>query len=316
MKLPENVICSKERQKEEKSIMIQLISSRLRVEISEPGECPNDTVRFDRAGYVSEVVLDGAHHFCASEPHNLIHPSSGGRGLCCEYTADYSKEAEEGEYYPKLGVGLIRKRGPYCFFGKYEVHPFETDCMWNHDKAVFVTHPECCLGYAMRTTKTISIKDDTLTMETEAENCGEKEIDTEEYCHNFISIDGMAVTPDYRLDFPVNDSWQTGDLENQYPTPCNFFADKGGVSLKRAEPLVSLSSVPLDGMNGASPFQWTLRHAGSGFAVEITDKIKVNGITLWAADHIISAEIFHNIRLRPGEKYGWSRTWRFINEKM
>lgn len=100
--------------------MILLENDRLRVEISEPGDNPNQTVRFDRAGFISDVTLDGAYHFGANEPSNLAHPSTGGRGFCCEYKANYSGEVEDGEYFPKLGVGLIRREGPYKFFGKYK----------------------------------------------------------------------------------------------------------------------------------------------------------------------------------------------------
>ena len=59
--------------------MLTLQNDRLRVEIAEPGEAPNTGFRFDRAGFIADVVLDGAHSFCTSEPLNLIHPSSGGR---------------------------------------------------------------------------------------------------------------------------------------------------------------------------------------------------------------------------------------------
>ncbi|MGQ7408281.1 hypothetical protein [Streptococcus suis] len=61
--------------------MIYLTNHRLRVEIAEPGERPNDTFRFDRAGFISNVILDGDTHFCANEPMNLRHLSSG-RTVC------------------------------------------------------------------------------------------------------------------------------------------------------------------------------------------------------------------------------------------
>ena len=62
--------------------MITLKSNRLRVRIAEPGEAPNQTHRFDRAGFISEIRLDDRISFCASEPENLSHPCTGGRGLC------------------------------------------------------------------------------------------------------------------------------------------------------------------------------------------------------------------------------------------
>ena len=73
--------------------MFTLESSRLRLEIAEPGERPNTGFRFDRAGFIADVILDGGMHFGAAEPRNLIHPCSGGRGFCSEYRFDCSNEA-------------------------------------------------------------------------------------------------------------------------------------------------------------------------------------------------------------------------------
>ena len=62
-----------------------LNSDRLKVEIAEPGIFPADTSRFDWCGFITSINLDGAHEFCAAEPTNLVHPSTGGIGLCNEY---------------------------------------------------------------------------------------------------------------------------------------------------------------------------------------------------------------------------------------
>lgn len=143
---------------ERKILMLTLTTDRLRVEISEPGECPNNGFRFDRAAYISEVVLDSERHFCANEPKNLIHPSSSGRGLCCEYGADYSNNVSEGKFYPKLGVGLIKKHAPYCFYEKYkDVEEFPIDILQTSNSIEFKTHAIECAGYAMNATKKLTI---------------------------------------------------------------------------------------------------------------------------------------------------------------
>lgn len=296
--------------------MIYLTSGRLRVEISEPGECPNDRFRFDRSGFLSEVTLDGAVHFCANEPSNLAHPSTGGRGLCSEFTADYSSEVQEGEYYPKLGIGLIKKEGPYCFCHRYrQVEEFPVSMACGENWAEFVTEPVSCLGYAVRTVRRVSVEGPVLTMETLMENVGEREIVTGEYCHNFLSIDGMAISPDYRLDLPGLKGLERGRLANQYPTLSNFVAREGGVDFARCETLVSLSSIPLDGFDGAMPFIWRLSHKGAKAWVEGRDYLRPSEITLWAADHIVSPEIIQTISVKPGERASWKRTWTFEAER-
>ena len=89
--------------------MIELKSDLLRVFVLEPGEAPNNTFRFNRAGAVAEILHNGRNTFCASEPNHLWHLCSGGRGLMNEFTMDVSGEVGVGEYFPKLGVGLLKK---------------------------------------------------------------------------------------------------------------------------------------------------------------------------------------------------------------
>lgn len=296
--------------------MIRLESDRLRIGIAGPGERPNTGFRFDRAGFVSEVVLDGAVHFCANEPSNLAHPSTGGRGLCSEFTADYSSLVKEGEYYPKFGVGLIRKDGPYCFYARYgDVKEFPVTVRSGKTWAEFVTETLPCLGYAMRSVRQVSVEGATLTMETEAVNLGEREIVTGEYCHNFLSLDGMAVSPDYRLELPGILGLSGKEIKNQYPTPCNFSAEPWGIGFLRVELPVSLSSIPLDGLRDEMPFSWQLSHEGAGAWVRGEDWIRPSALTLWAADHIVSPEIIQTVRICPGETVSWKRSWTFGMEK-
>lgn len=291
--------------------MIYLTSDVLRVEISEPGKQPNDRTRFARAGFISDVTVNGSHHFCASEPRNLSHPSSGGRGLCCEYKADYSSEVEEGKYYPKLGVGLIRKDGPYDFAATYQdVIFFPVSMTAEAGKCTFITHPLPCMGYAAEEVRIIEVKGNSVYMKCTLKNVGEKPLITEEYCHNFLSIDGMAISPDYRLDIPAL-HFGKGRLENKYPTPCNFVMDGTGILLERAELAVSLADLPMENYDGERPLRWSLSHKGARGRVSGSDDIPVDSVTLWATDHLISPEILQRISLLPGEKATWSREWTF-----
>jgi len=170
--------------------MIYLTSDRLRVEIALPGEAPNTTCRFDRAGFISEVVLDGSVRFAASEPRNMWHPCTGGRGFCNEFKADLTEDCPLGEEFPKLGVGLFpRKEGPHLFCSIYDtVREFPVSFRADENQVEFVTEPIPSRGYAMASRKRITVSGNEMVMEITAENVGEKPIETEEYCHNFIPI--------------------------------------------------------------------------------------------------------------------------------
>lgn len=296
--------------------MILLRSDRLRLEIAEPLEAPNRTFRFDRAGFIGEVVLDGAVHFCANEPHNLSHPSSGGRGMCSEYTADYSREASPGDYFPKLGVGLLkRKAEPYVFYEAYEDNqPFLVEISAGEDKAVFRTQALPCGGTAVAFVKTVSLCGSTVTMEVTAENQGEKPVDTLEYCHNFFSIDGMAISPDYVLELPDLPDQGTGQLTDIHGAPCNWRGDGKSLTFLACTTDCAHIRVPVEGAEGKDAFHWTLRHRGAKAYVSVTEFFKPAKLEVWAIDHIVSPEVFYRLTLAPGETKSWKRQWRFETE--
>lgn len=294
--------------------MIQLNSSRLRVEIAEPGEAPNTTFRFDRAGFITEVVLDGARRFCASEPRNLSHPSSGGRGLCSEYIFDVSEEAELGEYFPKLGVGLLRRfhEGGYRLFDRYESEqPFPVTIQVSEAEVAFSTSPVVCMGYALRTERRVSVEENRLIMHISAENVGEKPVRIHEYCHNFLSIDGMAIGSDYLLEMP-----SIPDL-GQDRLRCANGANGSLRGCGRGFTFCEMSAVPSDHrVDGADmlqdrPFMWKLSHRGAGAFVQGEADFIPSGMNLWAVDHIVSPEVFYTRLLQPGERCTWERKWTF-----
>ena len=77
-----------------------------------------------------------------------------GVGLCSEFVWDeLAKEAAPGEFFPKLGVGLLRQRpegGAYDMWKHYEVTPFPASVHIMEHKAVFEQEPILCMGVAAR----------------------------------------------------------------------------------------------------------------------------------------------------------------------
>ena len=294
--------------------MITLKSDRLRVELPMPGEHPNDSLRFDRAGYISEVILDGGMHFCASEPRNLVHPSSGGRGLCCEFRCDVSNEARVGEYFPKFGVGLIRKEedDKYIFYKQYQdVKPFPVEVSQKDNMVEFITQGIPCLGYNMRVCKNIMLEDDTLTMLIQTENTGEKEIHMQEFCHNFISIDGMAAGSDYVLELPGIPDQGDGRINNRRGYSGGFRGYGRGFTFCEFTAIDTDLSVDVSTISREIPFLWKMLHKGAGAYVEGKEYFVPSQINIWGVDHILSPEIVYGFNLKPGEKLEWKRKWKF-----
>jgi hypothetical protein len=292
-----------------------LNSERLQVEIAEPLEGPNKGFRFDRAGYVTEVALDGNIRFCASEPKNLRHPCSGGRGFCNEYRFNVCENVNKGEYFPKFGIGLIRKEEEekYIFYKKYrDVVPFKVDIERESARAVFITEPIPCQGFALRSVKTLSVFENIMTMNISAENTGEKTMELEEFCHNFISIDGMAIGSDYRLELPQGPDLGHGRLRNRGgERPGSMRGDGKGITFCEFSAIDTDYAIDGSSIADHVPFTWKMSHQGAGAFVECQEGFKPSKIALWAVDHIFSPEIINGFTFEPGKAIEYSRIWRF-----
>lgn len=296
--------------------MIILNSNRLQIHIAEPGESPNNTCRFDRTGYITEVILDGQLYFCSSEPRNLWHPCSGGRGFCNEYLVDYSNEVSPEEYFPKLGIGLFpRKEQSHSFHMKYDhIKEFPVTYEAKQNQVTFRMASVPCLGIAVETQKHISCSDNMISMEMTAINTGDRPISTLEYCHNFISIAGMALSADYRIELPNLPDFGTSmqlDVDNK---PCNWRGNGHGYSIRQTSTDIAYIHVDLSDLSMEDAFAWKISHAGARAYVEGKDYFRPAKLDIWAADHIISPEVFYSLELSPGETRKWKRTLTFEQE--
>lgn len=287
--------------------MIGLNSKRLQVEMADPGETPNDTHRFDRAGYITEIILDKCHRFCASEPNNLVHPSSGGRGLCNEFVTDICDQMKASGYFPKFGVGLLIKpdNEPYCFHRKYDMREFSVRYEENGSSVRFTTDPMDCRGYALKSVKTVEVNENVLTMTVTAENTGEKAIELSEYCHNFLSIDGMALGPGYRIIMP-----DVADRGHDILSG-TIKGDGSGFTFSGFNPKAAAVIIDPRDIRTEDRFLWSLVNTDAGARVDATEHYKPGKIMLWTVDHIISVESFNFVSLQPGQKETWMRSWIF-----
>ena len=289
--------------------MYTLQSDRLRVDVSEPGVAPNVTTRFDRAGFVEEVVLDGIHRFCASEPRNLSHKSSGGRGICNEYKCGADAKARVGEYFLKPGVGLLLKEtdGPYNFANCYKTVPFKIEVSHVENAILFVTPPDPCDGYALRQEKRLEVTGNRLDMRIKLSNEGEKDFIGEEYCHNFLTVNNMSLGPDYTLEFPAWSGRGEATREGRLRVEGNALTFTG--PLERAE--MFLIDAGEFTRKPGDAFEWIFQNRSEGAFVRAREQINLSRVALWAADHMFSTESFHAIKLAPSESDSWTRSWEF-----
>lgn len=294
--------------------MFSIESDRLRIEIADPGEAEAWTTRFDYTGFITDVVLDRTVHFAASEPRSRKIPSSGGRGLCSAYRFDAFPEARVGDWVPRLGVGLVQKTEDQNFQNnkRYPCVPFDREIVERTpEKIAFRTLPRECLGYAAETSRRLWVKDNSLFMAMELRNTGSKPIAFQEYCHNFLTMDGLALGPDYQLELPqvrnLRENVMAGPFAGAY-----YEIGEHSIRPRAYSTGFAVFEIPREDLEPAFPVTWRLSHDDAEIAVEGAEFYQPSGMCVWSKDHMLCPEVSFQAEAAPGETVTWIRKWTFL----
>lgn len=283
--------------------MFELTSDRLRAALLEPAEVRLRTIRFDQTAFIAQVTLDGRTAFCCQEPEGLGHPWTGGAGLCSEIRAAWPvAAAQPGGRFHKPGVGVLTKpdEKPYSHVRTYESEPYGVSWSAAGNEAHFEIRTDEVNGYALHQIKQVLLEANCLTVRYWMRNTGTQAIDIDEYCHNFVTIEGQAAGPDYRLGIPAADPlW----------TPRGMHREDG--SLRLAAPAAAPFMTGIPGERLCGPFAWTLSHAAERAVITEEDSFHPAFCGLWACGRIFSPEVHFCAQLSPGEACAWERRWRF-----
>jgi hypothetical protein len=66
------------------------------------------------------------------------------------------------------------------------------------------------------------------------------------------------------------------------------------------------------GFTKSDSYQWELTHLPSGVKMREYDDFTPSRVAVWGTTHVISAEIFVDIYLHPGQAKTWTRKYEFI----
>jgi hypothetical protein len=312
-------------------------SNRLKVEIAQPGTVYNRT-RFDWTGFITQVTLDGKHTFCVPEDYDP-QKGTGGIGLCSEFGNEKCigyADAQPGEAFPKLGIGLLKKndRAAYNFFQPYEIlEPFKIHVETGEDRTRFTVDPLDCRGYAVREIKMVSVQGNCLQIDYALENTGRLPIDTHEYVHNFTAIDQHPVGPGYRLRFPYPVRFeQFHESYRSFLPPLLQKVTPGFVLKSLVQSMMNTDVLLVEGQEvrwkgtpqkafycrpaGFSQTdqpQWELVLEAEGAGVREIDDFAPSRVALWGAAHVISAEVYLDVHLMPVQTQSWTRRYEFFS---
>ncbi len=293
--------------------MITIESSRLSVTIAEPNvEC--STCRFDRAGFITQVTLDGQYEFCTEE-----YGGTHGMGLCSEIQCDpLSAAARVGGKFLKPGVGILTKTDekPYFFMRSYPTLPFPISVENRGYQAVFRTTPIEIEGYALRMKKTVTVYENRLRMDYEYENTGRKELDFNEYVHNFVTLNHQMVDETYVLSMPAMNipEGPVAMPRREDIGPSSVYVDSEGLKTKAADMNASMMFLdPAYVNHELKPFSWKLYSKVN--SLSISEKVSFDPafMNIWTVGEIISPEVFSHVVLEPGEVAAYHREWEFCD---
>lgn len=278
--------------------LMELFNSNVRLRLDEPGRLYKGT-RFDHAGYLYSIALNGSE-FCTTE-HRDGPMGAGGAGLCSEFGIFHPPgfdEANPGDWFLKPGVGLLKKKSErYAFDEAYECLSDDVEVKQDKQSIQFVVQGRAANGYQLRIARTVTLTEQGVMIHYDLANTGAKEIHTEEYIHNFISIGGYQIGPGYSL--KLDAIWDHAHL----PECIKADGDRLICHDCPNEPFY-FQARPDRNVTGA--FGATIQFDNVGCFQEV-DQFTPTIVAVWGCPHALSVESFKQIDLRPGERLSYER---------
>jgi hypothetical protein len=286
--------------------MSQILKSKnVELTIDLPLENYNSS-RFDWTGKISEVKFQDIP---VSTSEKLESRNDLGKGCYNEFGIDTAvgfNEAKIGEWFHKIGVGLLKKdTGSYDFSKTYEIRPAQFKTRFENDRVVMDCRSDDNSGYSYVLRKEIRVLESGFVITYHLENTGVKKIETDEYVHNFLAINQEEIGDSYQLKFlfPLNPSLfgETVNPENKV----EIGVEKIDFNDTPKQPFFFSH---LNGMTSVAS-EWELIHVKSNIGMKEIGSFQTSKVNLWGDQHVISPELFHHISLLPGESKEWSRTY-------
>lgn len=286
--------------------------------------------RFDHTGMIQRVTYKGHVYFDRYQPipHNpKLHDDIG--GLAEEFGIQNPPgyaEANPGDPFLKIGVGLLKKPGNdiYMFWTPYEVLSPASSRLLSHPEDHLRTPPgnrpnsqpqmkfdlmftqmlgrDKAWSYIYNKGITVDASQGKIIITRNLSNLGKKPIKVEHYSHNFMFFDDKEIDSSYKLEMP-----QPIIVENK-----DFLASA------TVDGNVIRPSKHLDGMAGTlftladpkAPFTFKVSN-DNGASVTITQSIAPPKFQLWMTTRAFCPEPFTLIDLAPGKSIEWSTTYQF-----
>jgi hypothetical protein len=263
--------------------------------------------RFEQAGFILSLDYKGHSYFPEAprvhdplDPHQPVGP--------CEECIDPMgwDDARPGEPFIKFGVGLYEK-------------PFHPEALWYNPAwpirmfgwktrrganwIEFTQDLRGPRGWGYHYVKRVVLPpgQNQLRIEHELLNTGAREIDSEQYNHNWVCIDGAPPASGYSAEFP----FAPRPLEAM-EAPFSFGTDRVDWASN------TTGYVKFAGFAAAvSDNRVRITARGSASVIEIGGDTPLSHAALFVNPEAFCFEPFVRVRVKPGERTAWTRIYTF-----
>jgi len=280
-------------------------------------DLPLANYNFSRFDWTGKIVSVKYKDISVSTVEKLddANENQSGKGFYNEFGIESAigyDETNEGDWFQKIGVGLLKKEGAdYLFSKKYEIQPAGFDVETMPDKIIIRCKSELVNGYSYELKKEIEILESGFIIKYHLKNTGSKTIQTNEYTHNFVAINQELIGSDYILKFPFQIKPErfeaTVNPEKKAVIGQKEFTFNGTPS----EPI--FFSKISGGENVDA--HWEILNTKTKIGISETGSFKTSKVNLWGTKHVISPELFFDISVKPGQDLEWSRTYKVFEIK-
>jgi hypothetical protein len=286
------------------------------------------STRFDWSGVIASLEMKGHQFygpwFTKSDPpvRDFIYRDAdivtGAQSSMVGPAEEFSRPqgydtARPGGTFVKIGVGVLRKANdstysPYSPYdvvdsGKWTATPKADEIAFVQD----VTDPASGYGYVYRKTVRLEPGKPVLTIAHSLRNTGRLPLQTAQYNHNFLVLDGQPTGADFKITLPFA-------IATTRP-PDAAFAEIRGRQIVYLKTLQGQDRVtfPIQGFGG-DPKDYDVRveNVTTGTGYQVTADRPVASMSLWSIRSVISVEPFVDVSTEPGQTTTWTYTYTYF----
>ena len=281
--------------------------------------------RFDWSGVVIGLQFEGHRYYgpwftkCVPNVHDYVDNANAivaGRqsaitGPAEEFPQPQGFEtAKAGETFVKLGVGVLLKaaNGPYSCYESYEIVDPGTWSVRSTAASVEFTHQlsdaKTGFGYVYRKRVSLVSGRPELVIDHSLQNTGRVAIGTDQYNHNFLTLDSEPIGPDFVISLPFR--IQTPSLADQKLVA----VWENEIRFVKALVPGDVVSLPIAGFGQTSgDYDIRVENRKVGTGLRITGNRPLTNLALWSIRSVLSMEPFIDVSTQPGGRTVWTYTY-------